>query len=213
MSKLTSLCIALIIAVTTNPVIAQIKKPIPNNTTTPSKLSELATLPSDIREVIELSKKYKIITATEKSQFETQSQYDARLASLQPEIKTIKLTLPPIEKFRYSAERQLLVVSLGIPWNHSIFANSPNIFNSLKTAEVQLNNQEETITCTNAYGASFSYIHKQYNNNYYDIVFTQKKEFSIENDRSWSIDDVSLLDYVYPEYKTARFKFKIPLTI
>jgi hypothetical protein len=48
MSKFISLCIVLILIVTINPAIAKNKKPKPSNQPTPSKVSELNAIPSEL---------------------------------------------------------------------------------------------------------------------------------------------------------------------
>jgi hypothetical protein len=227
MSKFISLLITLMLLITANSALAKNKKPKPSNKidplptkTAPSNVSKLDSIPSDIRQLIETSKKYRGTQSIEKSQLETQAQYEARLSASQPtDLKMIELTLPVTKEFKYYADNQSLIVGLDRPDYSPISDYNEEGIRALRSAEVEISKEEHDVTCTNGYGASFSYLYTAYSSDYYGIAYYNKKEFSNKNDPSWadaissSYGGYARFKDEYSDYDYGELKFKIPMSV
>jgi hypothetical protein len=224
MSKFISLFITLMLLVIASPMVAKNKKPKPSNKidplptkTSPSSVSKVNSIPSDIRQLIEIAKKYRGNQSVEKSQLETLAQYESRISASQPaDLKIFELTLPAMKKFKYYADNESLVVGLDRPLSSPISDYGIGV---LRSAEVEISKKSRNITCTNGYGASFSYLHTNYFSDHYGIVYSEKRAFSNKNDPSW-IDAISSsyagdtsFKTEYSDYEYDEFKFKIPMSV
>lgn len=170
-------------------------------------------LPIDIRQAMEAAKKYKRSLPTEKSQLETQAQYEARLASsplTNPD--TIEVEIPVSRKLKYDADDQKLIVSMDtgfIPGLHD------GKINPLKSDRVQLSSISENVTCTNGYGAKFRYRHDITKTEYYGITYYDKEIYLNKNDISWADTVKSSYDHIskYGISGYGRFDFAISIPV
>jgi hypothetical protein len=187
MSRFFSLSIILMILFAINPTsLAKSKAKVFKKISVPNKLlfptkpalipssfkSPLDTIPNEILQAIKNAKKYKDDLASEKSQLETQAQYEARVAaSLPNNLRAIDLVLPVEEIFNYDAEKQTITISIN--GGHS-FDRDGNEFKKLMAGYIRKDSYKNNVTCTNGYGASFKYLNTTHDYNNYIIAYSQK---------------------------------------
>jgi hypothetical protein len=232
MFKLASYTIALVLLVATLPALARGKKTNPRTkptTTQPAtkpttvqpvtqQKSEWDSVPSDIRQMIELSKKYKGNLSTEKSQLETQEQYEARLTASQPtNLQSFELTLPARKRFKYYPSSQSIVISLKSGYT-SQESQGKNLI-SLKEQTVPLSQSKRQITCKNGFGASFDYLHTISIENKYGIYLVGKESFENKRDPSWAdaiergYSSFTSFKSEYIAHSYGELEFKLPMDV
>lgn len=193
-------------------------KPIPTQLPKPSS-EKPSSIPNDIFQAIEAGKKYLGSQSTEKSQLETQSEYEARIAKTQSLMRqTIELSIPAESSYLYDAENQFLVVSMG-----SDIVSPPYVsgVKPLRSSKIELSKEQSNITCSNGYEVRFNFLHTKYIKEFYSIGIFEKKAFENENDPSWSdtltyrtINNDGISFYgKYKDFKYGSFFFKIPMNV
>ena len=146
-----------------------------------NSLSKFAVDYPDIAQAILIAKKYQGTVPVEKSQLETQSQYEARISASQPtNISPVEVIVSAKEKYYYDAEEVNFIVSMEIDSNY----NGDNI-ESLKTGRIYKNESKSNITCTNGYGAKFYYVHTNNELDKYSISYFKQETFENKKDPSW----------------------------
>jgi hypothetical protein len=202
MSKfISTLAIVAIFFSFITPALAKGKKPKQPANSSPAKIiiprvnsSKSRSVSPDILKAIETGKKYSATPIKEKSQLETQSQYEARVAASQPtDIQPVDLSISVDKTLRYNAEEQFATISI-----EEIYDEGRNYgFETLKQSDfVSFQSQHGKITCSNSFGAKFYYSHTEYSYDRYAIAY--RKQNLPEADE-------------YTEYGR-RFAFKVPMS-
>lgn len=145
-------------------------------------LSKIAADHPDIAQAIIMAKKYKGTQPIEKSQLETQSQYEARFTASQPtNLNPIEIIVPAKETYKYDADEGNFIISIKTDYIYN-----ENGYGSFKTGLVSQGRESSNITCTNGFGAKFYYQNIHYNSDRYSINYLKKELFSNREDSSWA---------------------------
>ncbi len=147
-----------------------------------NSLSKITAESPDIAQAVIMAKKYKGSQSIEKSQLETQSQYEARLAASQPtNINPIDIVVPTKETYKYDAEAGNFIISLKTSYLHN-----ENGYESLKRGLVINGQESSNITCTNGFGAKFYYDNTHSNSDIYSISYFKRDILANKEDPSWA---------------------------
>jgi hypothetical protein len=187
---------------------------------------QIDPIPSDILQVLQVAKQYKGSQSEQKSQLETQAQYEARIASSQSNLPEIEITVPADEEFSYNAEKAVIVVGMKTDYTHtsSSLNNQEMEKKALRRHQRSKTISTNEITCTNGYGAKFNYLHTFSSDDEFGIAYVKNDLYRNTNDPSWSdvksksaYSTFKSFDYRYSseygKYEYGSFEFKIPMNI
>jgi hypothetical protein len=178
---------------------------------------QIDPIPSDILQALQMAKQYRGSQSEQKSQLETQAQYEARIASSQSNLSEIELTVPVDEEFNYNAEKAVIVVGMKTDYTHtsSSLNNQKVEKKALRRYQKSRNISTNEITCTNGYGAKFNYLHTFSSDDEFGVAYVENNLYRNTNDPSWS--DVKsaygTFQSLYGKYDYGSFEFKIPMNI
>ena len=191
------------------PTLAKEKKPKQPANSSPAKIiiprvnsSKSDPISPDILKAIEIGKKHSKTQIKEKSQLETQAQYEARVAASQPnDIEPVELSIPVDEDFTYNAEKQYATIGIK-----QIYDDGNKYgFEILKSSGFEsFQYQSGYITCVNGFGAKFKYSHTEYSYDRHTIAYSNENLLALRNDPSWKQED--------NWYKNRKFIFKVPIS-
>ncbi len=162
-------------------IIINSNEPKTSPTASENPLSKFAADHPDIAQAIIMAKKYKGTQPVEKSQLETQSQYEARFAASQPtNLSPIEIIVPPKEIYKYDADEGNFIVSMKQESRGNTYD-----FKTLRNELVFIDTREKNVTCTNGLGAKFHYTNTTNHLDIYSINYSEKDAFKNGRDPSW----------------------------
>ena len=158
---ISTLAIIAILFSLITPTLANGKKPKQPANSSPAKniiprvnSSKSRSVSPDILKAIEIGEKHSKTQIKEKSQLETQAQYEARVAASQPnDIESVELSIPVDEDFTYNAEKQYAIIGIK-----QIYDDGNKYgFEILKSSSFEsFQYRDGYITCVNGFGTKLA---------------------------------------------------------
>jgi hypothetical protein len=144
----------------------KIKPSRPTAITRPAIQKSSSTIRPEILEAIKVAKQHNSNYPKEKSQLETSSQYENRIAEYNTSFNRngneVQMTIPVSTEFGYDADKGILTVRMGEDRNgktsnsYSEYIGGKNV-TKLKIDSTDYRSNDRAITCTNGLGAKFNY--------------------------------------------------------